>query len=68
MDERCETCRFWDTSVQHRDAQADTTGICRAGLPVADDRDSKARWPFTEDVDWCGKHEPSPIPEPDIQF
>lgn len=55
---RCETCRWWDSAIQLSDAEPDTTGACRVRPPVADDRSSKARWPFTEDVDWCASHTP----------
>jgi len=51
---KCEDCKNWDNSTQHGNAQPDTTGLCRAQPPVADERDGSARWPFTEDTDWCG--------------
>jgi hypothetical protein len=63
MANRCEDCRWWDSSIQHGAAEPDTTGICRVNPPVADERDARARWPFTEDTDWCGsfvKAEPRP--------
>ena len=63
----CETCRFWDPSTQLKDADPDTTGICRINPPVADGVRYYGRplWPFTEDTDWCGRHEPlDPAPAP----
>jgi hypothetical protein len=53
MNVRCEDCRWWDNSTQRLDAAPDTTGLCRATTPVADERDGRARWAFTEDTDWC---------------
>jgi hypothetical protein len=54
---RCESCLWWDSSTQHAYSEPDTTGICRARAPVADERDHKAVWPFTEYNDWCASHE-----------
>lgn len=51
----CENCKFWDNSVQRAGAEPDTTGMCRINPPVADERDGSARWPFPEDLDWCGE-------------
>lgn len=56
MTEKCETCPFWDNSTQKQGAEPDTTGLCRINPPVADERDGAARWPFTEDTDWCSDH------------
>lgn len=54
----CETCHWWDNSIQHRFAEPDTTGLCRVKPPVPDERNGRACWPFTEDSDWCGSHSP----------
>ena len=53
-DERpiCGNCRWWDNSCQSRAIDGES-GMCRATLPTIDERDGTARWPFTEDVDWC---------------
>lgn len=53
----CENCCFWDNSTQPNDKQPDTHGVCRKLPPIADDRTGHARWPFTEDTDWCGGFE-----------
>lgn len=50
----CENCKWWDNSTELVSAQPGTTGACRVRPPVADDRNGQARWPYTEDVDWCG--------------
>lgn len=65
---RCEDCRWWDSSTQPGDKAPDTHGVCRAMAPVADDRTGHARWPFTEDTDWCGMFSParSVIETPEI--
>lgn len=52
---RCEDCRWWDSSTKHRDDDADVTGLCRVNPPVVDKRNGHARWPFTEAADWCGQ-------------
>jgi hypothetical protein len=54
----CEDCRYWDNSTQMAGAAPDTTGLCRIHPPVADDRNGAARWPFTEDTDWCASFAP----------
>lgn len=61
---RCENCRWWDCSTQRGDAATDTTGLCRVAPPVADERNGAARWPFTEDTDWCGSFSQEAPPEP----
>ncbi len=56
---QCGTCRFWD----------DTSGRCHRYAPrpsapveVRNNGDdalwdySLARWPITEEFDWCGEH------------
>lgn len=56
---KCEDCFYWDNSAQLDDAQPDTTGMCRRHAPKMDVRfgiPPAARWPFTEDVDWCGEY------------
>lgn len=53
---RCENCRWWDNSRQSGVIDGES-GMCRATLPTIDKRDGTARWPFTEDVDWCGRFE-----------
>ena len=57
MSNRCESCRYWDTSCQPSGMGKDTHGLCRRLPPIADDRDGMGRWPFTEDCDWCGQYE-----------
>lgn len=56
---KCETCRFWDNSVQARSAaEPDLTGACRKRAPSAvDDRTGMAMFPITTDEDWCAEHE-----------
>lgn len=54
---KCEDCRFWDTSVVSEDGAASP---CRKLPPIADDRDHSARWPMTEETDWCGSFERDP--------
>lgn len=49
----CERCRFWDSSTQHRDAQPDTTGLCRRRPPRTSRVTGMAVWPFARDTDWC---------------
>jgi hypothetical protein len=49
----CENCKFWDNSIQLAGAETDTTGACRVNPPVADDRTGQARWPCSQDDDWC---------------
>jgi len=56
-DRTCETCRFWDLSVQSANAQPDTTGLCRKKAPDAHPFTGMGNWPFTEDADWCGEHQ-----------
>jgi hypothetical protein len=51
----CETCRYWDPWATE---QSDAVGTCRRHAPMPDERDGSARWAFTEDVDWCGDHQP----------
>lgn len=51
---RCEDCIYWDSSSQLRDAQPDTTGMCRIHAPRIDKRTGAGVWPFTHDTDWCG--------------
>lgn len=53
MTATCEFCRWWDASVQHADAPADTTGLCRVKPPAIDHRTRYGRWPFTFAGDWC---------------
>lgn len=53
MTNRCEDCRYWDNSTQSRDAQPDTTGLCRRQPPTPAPFTGLAVWPFTEDTDWC---------------
>ena len=55
---RCEDCRWWDNSTQLADATPDSTGACRRRPPVADERNGRACWPFTEDNDWCAEFAP----------
>lgn len=57
---RCEDCKWWDNSTQLTNSQPDTTGLCRVGPPVADERNHQAVWPFTEDTDWCGSFDVDP--------
>lgn len=52
---RCESCPYWNNSVQHGNAEADTTGRCQRRAPQADERDHTAVWPFTEWNDGCGE-------------
>ncbi len=49
---RCENCRWWDNSTQHRD-HPDESGLCRINPPKVG-RGGIARWPFTMDTDKCG--------------
>lgn len=58
MPSTCETCRWWDTSTQHAQSESDTTGLCRARAPKINAMTGMAWWPFTEDTDWCRRHEP----------
>ena len=58
MTGRCEDCKHWDTSVRRYDADPDTTGVCRKALPFPDDRNGAARWPFSNDDDWCAHCSP----------
>lgn len=60
---RCHSCKYWDTSVQLTAAERDTTGACRATLPVVDFRTSEGRWPITEYSDWC-RHHSAEVPWP----
>ncbi len=53
MTGRCEDCKHWDTSVQLSDSYPDTTGACRAVLPLLDERNCRGRWPITADTDDC---------------
>ena len=55
---RCEDCRWWDSSTQLATEPPDITGACRRRPPVADDRSGRARWPYTEDTDWCAEFQP----------
>ena len=57
----CENCKWWDNSVQLTGAQAETTGLCRAGSPQRDKRSGRAVWPFSEDTDWCGSFVADPL-------
>jgi hypothetical protein len=63
---RCENCLWWDSSTQPHWADRDTHGVCRVNPPVADDRNGGARWPFTEDCDWCGGFVLEPDKDPDF--
>lgn len=69
MIRRCEDCRWWDNSTKHGNDDEDATGLCRVVAPVADERDRRAVWPFTEYGDWCASFvEKEPPVESDIQF
>lgn len=61
----CVSCRFWDTSTQLRNAQPDTTGMCRCSPPRINKRTGAAMWPHTEDSDWCGAYATTPALELD---
>ena len=54
MKNRCEDCKWWDSSTKSAMDDQDVTGLCRVKPPVADKRNGIGRWPFTEDTDWCG--------------
>lgn len=56
----CEDCKFWDNSTQQRDAQPDTTGLCRINPPIVSKHTGEGIWPFTSDTDWCAKFEERP--------
>lgn len=53
----CSNCVSWDSSTQLVHAQPDTTGACRHRAPVIDKITGAGRWPFTDQDDWCRKHE-----------
>lgn len=57
--QRCETCRWWDTSTTSA-SNPDVTAMCRRRPPAVDDRTGLAMWPMTEDVDWCGEWQQDP--------
>lgn len=59
MSERCELCLYWDASVSSGLGVRET-GRCRVDPPRPDYRTHVAVWPFTEDVDWCGRFDPDP--------
>lgn len=63
VDRQCVSCRWWDSSVQLANTQPDTTGACRKNPPVADDRSGSARWPLTDQHDWCSEWSASPVEE-----
>lgn len=52
----CGTCKFWDTSASL--VSDDATAQCRRAPPFWDERTGAAVWPFTEETDWCGEHQP----------
>lgn len=68
----CDTCKYWDSSATRFGTLAGETGQCRAAPPHVDERNGMARWPFTEEGDWCGSHSPSVVwpfkAEDDIPF
>lgn len=53
MDLRCETCRYWDTSVSSGDDDKDRTGRCAVAPPSVDDRTGRGLWPITDADDYC---------------
>ncbi len=55
----CELCRWWDSSIQSGSGNGDD-GVCRVLPPRPDERDGRACWPFTLDVDWCRAFEVNP--------
>lgn len=50
---RCEHCRWWDNSASL--ARNENTGLCRINPPKVHKMTGAAVWPFSEDIDWCGK-------------
>lgn len=80
MNERCDCCKWWDTSSQSSHAAyVDETGACRAANPQTDDRTGLAMWPHTDGGSWCARYHPldvrwpndltkGPQPDDDIPF
>jgi hypothetical protein len=58
MTGRCEDCKHWDTSIRSGAFLEVETGLCRASLPIPDERNGQARWAFTEDLDGCAHCSP----------
>lgn len=48
----CWECRFWNNSSALAD-KPDESGRCTLKAPIADDRTSQARWPYTDQHDSC---------------
>lgn len=69
--ERCETCRFWDSDT---DVEGDDRGECRRFPPVLIQAslDKSDRWaesyhrqfPGTDSFDWCGEWQPTAAAAP----
>lgn len=60
MKVRCEHCLYWDHSVSSVHIDHDN-GLCRIDPPRVELRANLAVWPFTKDVDWCGRFDPDPM-------
>jgi hypothetical protein len=54
MDRRCETCRWWDTSIK----LGTDMGLCRRMPPlriIEGGVTPDGEWPATSNDDWCGE-------------
>lgn len=56
---RCETCKYWDTSVSLADI--DEMSPCRINPPIAPIGHQTGQWPFVSAEDWCGSHVLDPV-------
>lgn len=63
MSETCETCRFWrpnhiepEEGWCHRNAPQPSPEMCV--MNDVGDIFALARWPVTDDSDWCGEYQP----------
>lgn len=62
----CATCRFffqaerWKTHEPH-------TGECRRRAPTDTTNSGRGWFPLVATSEWCGEHEPRPIPDAAMQ-
>ena len=63
MSVECGDCRFWEVKDIAANAAGDR-GLCRRHAPsavaVIKGAEFEARWPSTDDFEWCGEHQPQP--------
>ena len=81
MEERCDTCRFWER-YRFEDRQANR-GDCRRNAPIPvflapsalfdsynkeGRKDRRGLWPWTKEHEWCGQWEEKADMEIDMKY